>query len=662
MINIFNIDVVLLGPFRLMVVVLCFFFIHQVVTRQRLRNYNLDYVIKRGALAGSFTLVLLFILILIKVYDSLAILILSLLFFIWQYLEIRKIHKVNGTLAKKRVATLIQVFRFVEKKWSYKKILKNSKELLLPKRINYVLFASVFCAFATMFSRYQFLKNDLWVLSGLWLNKLNAVKLINNNQWFSDNLAVPGEQIAVNFYSKILNISEEMALHSFGLLETFALSMVLYWVIMQLSKSKFTAPSIALFIFGFFYRFLPMNINLLLEHNPVYLALCFVFPATIYTLKPKLLTTDKKRFLFFLTVLYFATALTNLFVFVWLLPIFFVVSYFTCHRNIVSYVRWSVLAYLIAIGVLFVLYITMGWVANKPFINILRENLIIVDIYTYFPQLIVSLPEVLNFYTLQGIFVFPLIVPLYIKNNRKWETLLIYALIFNAFLLLRYIQWEWIDMDMFYQVLTPMIIINFGILLGVIREYLKFLLPGNKRVRNLITPTICIFLVVFAIKYNGFISKEFEQKEPLKTGVLMAYNELSNEYLPFSYAVVNANYGYKISKSEHSFIAYDLFVRNYLKSDLHYYNYKDDEEYIREHPEVVLPSNVFVFVTKKETVGRSEFINTPKRLKQPIADVLATLKKRGRKVSIFYQDKGLTVYQIVNKENASKMDELIFSL
>ena len=77
---------------------------------------------------------------------------------------------------------------------------------------------------------------------------------------------------------------------------------------------------------------------------------------------------------------------------------------------------------------------------------------------------------------------------------------------------------------------------------------------------------------------------------------------------------------------------------------------------------MVLPSNVFVFVTKKGTVGGSEFINTPKRLKQPIADVLATLKKRGRKVTIFYQDKGLTVYQIVNKENASKMDELIFSL
>jgi len=655
-------DVVLLGPFRIMILVLCFFLIHQLIIRQELKNYNLDYVMKRGILAGSTIITLLFILIMTKIYDTLSILLVFFLFFIWQYLQINSLKNLNKIIARKRVGFLVGVFKFIESDWTKKGLLLRIRTLIIPRKINYLLFTAVFASFACMFSRYQFLKNDLWVLSGLWLNKLHSVKELNNNQWFSSSLTVPGEQAAVNFYAKVINISEEMALHSFGLIETFCLTMVLFWVIGKLTHSKFMAPSISILVFGFFYKFLPININLLLEHNPVYLALCFVFPAMLFTLRPRILSTRKKQYIQFLILIYFATAIVNLFVFIWVLPMFFLIAFVVTINEKRKFIQWSVLAYVIVVVLISSIYLIMGLITNKPFISFLKENLIVVDMYTYFPQLIMSLPKLLNVYFILGVTIFLLTVPLYFRKKTKWQSMIVFGLFYNAYLMIRYTGWEWLDMDLYYQVLTPMIIINIGLLLGVLREYLKFMLPKKRKIRYGITAFISSVLLIVAINFNGLTSQEFEQKEPLKTGVLMAYNMLSNDYLPFSYAVVNANYGFQISKSEHSFISYEFFVQDYLTNDTKYHSLKNNKEFLIQNPEVVLPSNVFVFFAKEQTIGRSAFLNTPLKLKKPIIDILSTLKIRGRQIDVFYEDDGLIVYQIINKENASKLDELIFSL
>ncbi|WP_299430576.1 hypothetical protein [uncultured Maribacter sp.] len=655
-------DNVLLGPFRVLLLFLGVLFVHQIVTKQPIKTYNLDYVVKRSIFFGSVILLLIFTLIQFKMYDVFALISLFIGLLLFLYLDLGSLRNSTGQIQKKRKAFLLSFFKFMEERPNISKQLKKSKNFFVPKKINFKVLTAFLVSFACFVSRYLFLKNDLYTLSGLWIQNLEFVKQFNENKWFTPGFILLGENALINFYSKITGISEEMAVHSFGLLETFAVSLILYWVLTKITKSNFLAPMMGVLFFGFFYKYLPININLLLEHNALYMAICFALPLMLFTVKPKLLAKEKRKFFTLLFIVYTALGLINLFVTLVIMPIFLVLAILLVTKKNLPYVLSSILSYVSAISLISIVHIIACWYTETSFFSFLRENMILVDVYTYFPQLVISIDELVLLYSLLGGITIVCLLPLFIKNREKWNPAMVFLLFFNAVIALKWLKWSWIDIDLYYQTLSVLIVILIGIFFGILVHYFKISVPKKRSLRVISIAAIFITFIFVSYFTNSFFKYDFKKTDELKTDILLVYNDLSSNYLPFSYAVVNQDYGRSISKSKHHFINYNIFTKLYSKRDSIYQTIKDDEELMKKNSSNILPNSVFVFIPKNNSNSTDENFIIKKETALEIDAQINILKKRGRKVKVYFEDEFLTVYEIVNKENASKLNDLIFDL
>ncbi|HRZ32511.1 MAG TPA: hypothetical protein P5335_08490, partial [Flavobacterium sp.] len=78
-----------------------------------------------------------------------------------------------------------------------------------------------------------------------------------------------------------------------------------------------------------------------------------------------------------------------------------------------------------------------------------------------------------------------------------------------------------------------------------------------------------------------------------------------------------------------------------------------------DNPQYVIPKSVLVFVyhDNKET---NNYFSDQNELEPLLLDQIKTLKKRGRKISKFYESPYIDVYEIVNEPKSSKIDDLIY--
>ncbi|WP_298474612.1 hypothetical protein [uncultured Maribacter sp.] len=525
-----------------------------------------------------------------------------------------------------------------------------------------MLITAFLVSMACFVSRYLFLKNDLYTLSGLWIQNLEFVKSINNNIWFSPGFTLLGENAVINFYSKITGISEEMAVHSFGLLETFGISLVLYWVLVKITKSNFLAPMIGVLFFGFFYKYLPININLLLEHNALYMAIWFALPAMLFTVIPKLLTKDKRKYFIVLFMLYTALAFVSFFVAIIIIPIFLIAAILFYTKKSLPYILRSILSYVLATSLVMTIHAIACWLLGISFITFIKQSMILVDVYTYFPQLVIPIDKLVLVYAGLGVITFLGLMPLFIKNRKKWTPAMVFLVFLNFTIALKWLDWPWIDIDLYYQILSILVVILVGIFSGIILYYFKISVPKERKNRAISIASIFIVLVFASYFTNSFSNYNFDETDELKTDILLVYDDLSSNYLPYSYAVVNQNYGQSIGKSEHHFINYNLFNGAYTKRDSIYQMIKGDEELMKNNSSNILPNSVFVFIAKNNANSTDEKFKVTKETVLQIESQIDILKKRGRNVKVYFEDDFLTVYEIVNKENASKLNDLIFDL
>ena len=350
----FFVDNVLLGPLRMLLLLLGVLLVHQIITRQAIGTYNLDYILKRVIFYGSVILVVIFILLQFKIYNIFTLMVLLFVLLGFQYLDVQKLSDSKKKIKEKRHTFLIDFFKFIEN--SKENFISKNKGFFRIRKINYALLAAFISGLCVFVSRFFFLKNDLYTLSSLWLRNIEIVKNTNANIWFSENVILGGELILINFYSKITGISEEMAIHSFGLIENFGLGIVLFWVLRKITKSEFIAPLAGVLFFAFFYNYMPININILIEHNPVYLALCFALPAMLFTVIPNILVVTNKKYVVVLLVIYLAIALTNFFVTLFVIPVFLVLALIFHSKNTLRPVLRSITAYVLSVVLVFGVY------------------------------------------------------------------------------------------------------------------------------------------------------------------------------------------------------------------------------------------------------------------------------------------------------------------
>ena len=164
--------------------------------------------------------------------------------------------------------------------------------------------------------------------------------------------------------------------------------------------------------------------------------------------------------------------------------------------------------------------------------------------------------------------------------------------------------------------------------------------------------------------YSAFHYQEREFRKLHKTDnvprdLINVYEKITLSFYPYSYAVVNDYSTQSISINKHFFIHYTDFTANYLKRDSVYFKNKKNKKFLKKNPEYVLPNSVLVFVYKKAD-DKSNRIIVNCEITPLILSKLDVLKKRGRKVSVFYESSLIKVFEIENTPGQSKTDDLIF--
>ncbi len=650
-----------IGPFRIALLFAVILMVQKAISKRKVGKYELDYIIRLGTMLGSFTLLLTFTLIQLGMFDIFSILTLFFGMLCLLSMDVSSIRNIYQQLNLKRRSFVIHFLRFLESD-SKKEIINKYIDNLSPKKINFVIVMAFLLALTVFISRYLFIENDLYTLSSLWIKNMEIVKGFNSNIWFQNNGYLIGELALINLYAMTTGISEEMAIHTFGLIENFCLGFILYWCLVKVTRSKFIAPIFGVICFAFFYKYLPININLLLEHSSLYLALCFALPAMIYTLNPKLLLQEKTKYFLTMLAIYCAIGFINFFVLLIVLPIFLISTLMVINKSNISNILSSIWAFFLCVVVVLSINAIGCFVNHISFYAFLRSNMIQVNSYAYFPQLILPLEEMLFFYKGLGLVTLFMVVPLFIKDKRKWATTFVFLVFMNAFVLLQHVQFEWLDKDMYYINLAIFMVLLAGITVGLLVHYFKITVPKKTVFRAITLSLVFVGFTLGAYLSNGFFSYDNKKIDKLKTNLLEVYDSLSNDLLPYSYAVVNQDYGHNLSVNEHHFISYSDFLETYTKRDSVYHIYKDDKKFLQENTEYILPNSVFVIVTKSKSKIEAFNLETPELVANQLLKELEFLKGKGRKINVFRDDDYFTVYEIVNKKNSSKLNDLIFNL
>jgi hypothetical protein len=655
-----NINGMLLGPFRLAVLGIGFFILYRWVTKKPLVQNDLDWAFVNLSRYMSILMVVLFCLVFIKAYDLFTIFLLFMVFLGLKYLDLKNYKNLNRRLSRKKMPFLVAFFDFIEKRPGKEKLWQERKPFWKASK-NYIALVLALVGALTFLSRYLFLKYDLYTLSGLWLKDLERVKSIDQGIFMANDLNLRGEPILIDLYAKITGISQEVALSSFGLLEHVGLVLMLYWLISKLSGSKLALPLFAVGLFAIGYGFLPININLLHQHNPEFLALIMAIPLMYFVAgKPAVLPKGVSLFGFVLPVA-IAISATSIFIGFLIVPLF--LSLLAIIR-VTPLERLGKITKAYAFGALsvLVLYGFMSWFKGYVFLDFLLTNLIQVNTYTYFPQLAVSLDELLLYYDYMSWLGVLLLLPLFLRDKGKWGAILAFSLFTILLLMLRNIDWPWFDNDILMQCLPWFLVLQLVLVLRVLGACLDVVLPTISSHKKSLRLSLLSLILVGVLLFNGSTEYSLKEKEPLKKELLKAYGTLSMGNLPYSYGVVNQGYGLTLAKGSHHFMGYAEFLDAYPKRDALYHAIKDDKNYLRAHPKLALPPSIFVFVSKPDASISEYGLVTPPEVRRGIGELLRNLRKKGRHIETFFEDENLQVYEIVNKEDSSELNALIFNL
>lgn len=618
-----------------------------------------DFIAKQWFKYGSLIILLVFGLVQLVAYNLLnTVIILALIIYV-DYFGIKKLPQSINITSQKVKRNIFELIQNIElKKPISFFIFTKSDPKERNKRLWYLFLLSTLGVVA-FYSRYIFYQFDLFSLSGSWISDLETVIDFDSQRWFTNGIATIGELAMINFYGKFVSVSPEVALQSMGILEAVLLSILLFWVINKISYSKIIAPLVAALFFSVSYTIMPVNISYILQHQPLFLAISFALPAMVIYLKPGFMHSSNTNCFINYVLAFTAIGLIDIFTLIVLIFPFLIIGLFTSSLKHKLSNLIAIAAYILALAVLFIIYSTACNHFGDDFKLFLHSGFMSVSAYTYFSHLVVSYEKLMIYYQYlsYGCMIFCLLF-LFLKNE-KWNAALCFLLYFNFLVFLSEIDHNWIDTDLVKLSLGVFIPVILGISIAVAIRFAYFFY--NKT--EVIKPVFAVFLIVgvlySAIHYQKKEYKKLSKTDDIPRDLINAYEKITLSYFPYSYAVVNDYTTQSISVNKHFFIHYTDFTDNYLKRDSVYFKNKKNKKFLKKNPEYVLPNSVLVFIYKKGD-DKSNRIIVNCKITPLILSKLEILKKRGRKISVFYESSLIKIFEIENAPGQSKTDDLIF--
>ena len=669
------------GFIRLCLLVFFIFFINKKVF-SRFKTQNLvDFIVTKWFKYGTILLVLVFIMIQLGVYNFLNLLFLLSLLLLLDYIGIKNIQRPKKYITHKLNIHALEVLKNIENKKSLAFWLRLDKDNSLRKKD--MQFIAIIVGLVTLqfFVKYYIFNFDIFSFSKLWYANLGDIIHLDSQVWFSNENTTLGQSALIDIYSKTVNVSPEVALQSISILEDTLLDITIFWVIYQLTPSKFVAPSIAALFFTLAHTIVPINIEFILKNNSVFSALTLAIPLMVFMINPSILKLKNHSFLILSSLCFIAIGLINLVVLFICIPLFLAITLaLNCQKENKQY--WiNLAAYAIGVVVILTIYALTCYRLRTDFAFFIHSNLISTHTFTYLPNLSFPYSTLISFYQILSGFGILAMVFLSVKKKENWKGPLAFMLFFNGLVLLSHINNSWLDTDLIITMIPVFLPITIGLNVSILVKTINAKLNINPSLSKTIYGIVIIVFVVFLIQIQKKSIQKLKVTDRTPTTVLNAYDQISRSYIPFTYAVVNVNSAELISTNKHYFINYDYFIDNYIYRDSVYNAHKKNEHYFQSHPKMVLPNSIFVFVYNlekaktnldNETSNKTNHsyvldIDDPESLfsdgsrKAPqLTAIIDTLKKKGRTVKLYFNSDEVKVYEIVNVAKRSKTEDLIY--
>jgi hypothetical protein len=316
-------------------------------------------------------------------------------------------------------------------------------------------------------------------------------------------------------------------------------------------------------------------------------------------------------------------------------------------------------AYCFSLLLLFIIYGIAGVYFGDELKLIIHSSLMSVSTYTYFSHLIISYDNLMHYYQYLSYGCMLFCITFQIINKEKWNAALCFLLHFNFLIVLTKFKNDWIDTDLVKLSLAVFIPIVLGIAIAIVVRLVYFISSKAERIKPILAVVMIGMVLSAAMHYQVKEYHKLNQSDSVPKEVISIYEKITNNYFPFSYAVVNDNSTQIISTNKHFFINYDEFSETYLKRDAVYFKHKENKIFLKNNPQCILPKSVLVFIYKPNKNNPNE-IEKNSKYNTVIMEKLQNLSKRGRKISVFYNSKSIRVYEIENIPGESKVDHLIF--
>ena len=496
-------------------------------------------------------------------------------------------------------------------------------------------------------------------MSNIWNSDITTIIDFDSQHWFENSIAPIGELAIINFYGKITGLTSENALQSMGLVEAILIVLIIYWTISKVSKSRYVAPVIGSLCFALCFVILPVNIAYLQQHRSTFLALAIAIPLMVYYMDPKLLNFTRKRYFFFFLLSFISIGLIDLFVQIVIVFPFLIIGL------IVSKIKYKIhnlllfFAYIISMTILYLIYNTACINYGYDFMLFLHSSLVSISTYTYLPYLYMPYESLIYYYQILSYIGLALSIIFIFIKKENINGAISFLLFLNFIIFVSTIENPWIDQDLIRQTLAIFLSIVVGVVVGLF--FKPFELITNKI--KMVMPVFCVLLAAgmtyAAYYYQKDSFKNMKKPDDTPREVLNAYDLITNEYFPYSYAVVNDYSAQALSKNKHFFVNYEDFLNDYLKRDEVFFKHKKDKKFLKNNPEYVLPNSVLVFVYTRQNQYSND-LTANKKYTDNLIDLMKRLRHRGRKVRIFHEDKVFKIYEIINIPGESRLTDLIF--
>lgn len=658
------------GPFRLGLFLLFFILIHKLTQSRTIKIKSSSKYAKNFTFYASTIILLCFALIQINAFDRFIILFLLFGFILVKALNLRWNQNILHQLQQRKDSFLFFLVRNFDRYSSFSELVKSLypksekikyKTRVLLKNQNILLFVVLlFIITSAYLTRFYFFHFDTYSLTDAWYNDLLKMKGLHSQKWLISEGSMLGEYTLIALYGLITNISDAMALHSFGLIESVVLSVSIFWCTSKITHTKFIPGLLAALSFIFLYGLLPLNIGLITQHKSVFLALCISLPAIVFVLIPNSFTSYKKEYVIKLFIIFCAIGFVNFFVMVIVLTPLIFLALLLAPKNQRSFSLKAFLAYVFGLVVVVVIHGFAAVYSGESLQVFLNSNLYSVSSYTYTPQLIIPYPNLIFYLQIGAMALLILVFPLWFENKKKWYPIVVTTMSFTILVFMYNSKNMFFDRDLLNQVISVFIPIFFGLFVSVIFSWFKKIIGINipKNYSYKIAMSITCIAFVFFYFQKGILNN-IDKRSLVKENILQAYDALENTLLPYSYAVVNNASSEAISTNSHYFINYKYFNNQYLDRDNNFNKFKNNPSYLKTHPEVILPKSIFVFLYVKETTSdlKNEIILEEQILTQ---ETLRILKKRNRQIKQFFKRQHLVVYEIVNVPKSSNINDLLF--